>query len=229
MHPDLPNQSVDESLPRDETDPAVEQSGYYTAAKQSSSRAMRKPGGDSNGEMGSTASLRASGSLVMPERISQFTADDVTQIRPEASSSGPTTGKPMSRKVYLRLDYEGGEPCRSSYRENLDPKDPAPAHVFPSNKTRTALYTPCDLFPRAFFLQFTKLANVYWGVAALLQFYRPIRTGNPAVILFFLLFVVLIGVAKEWASDSKRQRADRAVNNARFKRVSRMAKPAEQV
>ena len=135
----------------------------------------------------------------------------------------------MSRKVYLRLDYEGGEPCRSSYRENLDPKDPAPAHVFPSNKTRTALYTPCDLFPRAFFLQFTKLANVYWGVAALLQFYRPIRTGNPAVILFFLLFVVLIGVAKEWASDSKRQRADRAVNNARFKRVSRMAKPAEQV
>ena len=70
VHPDLPNQSVDGNLPRDDTDPAVEQSGFHTAAKQSSSQAMRKPGGDSNGEMGSTASLRASGSLVMPERIS---------------------------------------------------------------------------------------------------------------------------------------------------------------
>ena len=89
------------------------------------------------------------------------------------------------------------------------------------------MYSPCDFFPRAFFLQFTKLANVYWGIAALLQFYKPIRTTNPAVILVFLLAVVLIGVAKEWASDSKRQRADRAVNQALFKRVSRVAKPAE--
>ena len=53
-------------------------------------------------------------------------------------------------------------------------------------------------------LQFTKLANVYWGLGVFLQSYKPIRTANPFLVLFFLLFVVLVGVWKEWWSDSKR-------------------------
>lgn len=110
----------------------------------------------------------------------------------------------ISRRVYLSLAYDVVESCQRSYREDVDPREGVPAHVFPSNKTRTALYTRYDLFPRALFLQFTKLANAYWAVAALLQFYKQVTSGNPLFTIFFLLIVVLIGVAKEWASDSKR-------------------------
>ena len=97
-------------------------------------------------------------------------------------------------------------------------------HAFPSNMTRTALYTRFNLFPRAFFLQFTKLANVYWAICSVLQFYKPIQTANPYLVLFFLLFVVCIGVLKEWASDSKRQRADREVNNREYIRATALKK-----
>ena len=69
-------------------------------------------------------------------------------------------------------------------------------------------------------LQFTKLANVYWGLCALLQFYPAIRTANPVLVLFFVLVVVMIGVLKEWASDIKRQRADTVVNNSVYSRVT---------
>ena len=53
-------------------------------------------------------------------------------------------------------------------------------------------------------LQFRKIANVYWGLCAILQFYKPIRTANPILVLFFSLIVILVGVFKEWWSDSKR-------------------------
>ena len=39
---------------------------------------------------------------------------------------------------------------------------------FPSNKIRTALYTRLSIFPVAFMLQFTKVANIYWGLCAIL-------------------------------------------------------------
>ena len=68
-------------------------------------------------------------------------------------------------------------------------------------------------------LQFTKLANVYWGLGVFLQSYKPIRTANPFLVLFFLLFVVLVGVWKEWWSDSKRQKADRLVNRKKYQKI----------
>ena len=102
----------------------------------------------------------------------------------------------------MRLDDT--EVVVKSFRKNIQVTDKVDPHVFPSNLTRTALYTRLNLFPRAFFLQFTKLANLYWAICACLQFYKPIRTASPVIVLFFLLFVVCIGVLKEWASDSKR-------------------------
>ena len=90
-------------------------------------------------------------------------------------------------------------------------KDDIPQYA--SNKIRTAMYTRFNFFPKSFMLQFTKLANVYWGICVILQFYEPIRTASPILVLFFLLFVVNVGVFKEWWSDVKRQRADNLVNN----------------
>ena len=66
------------------------------------------------------------------------------------------------------------------------------------------------------------MANVYWGLGVFLQSYKPIRTANPFLVLFFLLFVVLVGVFKEWWSDSKRQKADRLVNRKSFQKVVSM-------
>ena len=66
------------------------------------------------------------------------------------------------------------------------------------------------------------MANVYWGLGVFLQSYKPIRTANPFLVLFFLLFVVLVGVFKEWWSDSKRQKADRLVNRKSFQKIVSM-------
>ena len=126
--------------------------------------------------------------------------------------------KVYEREIFVRLDDT--EVVVKSFRKHIQVIDKVDPHVFPSNLTRTALYTRLNLFPRAFFLQFTKLANLYWAICACLQFYKPIRTASPVIVLFFLLFVVCIGVLKEWASDSKRQQADREVNNRVYRRVT---------
>jgi magnesium-transporting ATPase (P-type) len=84
------------------------------------------------------------------------------------------------------------------------------------------MYTRVSFFPVAFMRQFNKIGNVYWGLCVLLQFYKPIRTSNPIIVLLFVLFVVLVGVWKEWQSDSKRQQADRQVNCKCFMRVTKM-------
>ena len=66
------------------------------------------------------------------------------------------------------------------------------------------MYTPVSFFPVAFCRQFNKLGNIYWGICVLLQLYKPIRTTNPIIVLIFVLVVILVGVWKEWQSDSKR-------------------------
>ena len=89
-----------------------------------------------------------------------------------------------------------------------------------SNKIRTAMYTRFTFLPVSFMLQFTKLGNAYWALSVLLQFYKPIQTANPFMVLLIIMVVVFVGVWKEWWSDSKRQKADRQVNNKKFQRVS---------
>jgi len=123
------------------------------------------------------------------------------------------------RQVFPNLTgYEKSTSLRSSTTDNSSQN----MQVFASNKTRTSLYTKWDLFPKAFALQFTKLANVYWAISSCLQFYKPIQTANPILVVFFVLVVVLIGVFKELNSDIKRQRADNQVNNSLFQKVTEM-------
>ena len=67
---------------------------------------------------------------------------------------------------FIKLDDNEKE--HKSYRMKVLSGEKLDIHVFPSNITRSALYTRFDLFPKAFFLQFTKLANVYWAICACL-------------------------------------------------------------
>ena len=96
------------------------------------------------------------------------------------------------------------------------------ARKYASNKIRTALYTRLSLYPVAFMLQFTRVANVYWGIATMLQFYKVIRTAEPLFSLFFLSVVIHVGIFKEWMSDSKRQKADRLVNKKGYSKVVKL-------
>ena len=87
-------------------------------------------------------------------------SDDAQTIIEEQPS------KLYQRKVYIKLNDNEEE--HKSYRMNVQVGEKLDIHVFPSNITRSALYTRFDLFPKAFFLQFTKLANVYWAICACL-------------------------------------------------------------
>ena len=66
------------------------------------------------------------------------------------------------------------------------------------------MYTRLNFYPKSLMLQFTKLANVYWGICTLLLFYEPIRVANPGFVFFFLSIVIHVGIFKEWMSDVKR-------------------------
>ena len=108
----------------------------------------------------------------------------------------------ISETDKIELDVEYDRQVKPIFTENYGVTDDITK--FPSNKIRTALYTQLSIFPVAFMLQFTKVANIYWGICAILQFYKPIQTANPIFVIATLLVVVLVGVFKEFWADSKR-------------------------
>ena len=136
-----------------------------------------------------------------------------------------SVGKLELDPIKCEIDYERQVFPSSLENKNIvvsDGNQEKARPVFASNKIRTAMYTRLNFYPKSLMLQFTKLANVYWGICTLLLFYEPIRVANPGFVFFFLSIVIHVGIFKEWMSDVKRQKADSLVNNKIYQRVTEL-------
>lgn len=82
-----------------------------------------------------------------------------------------------------------------------------------SNEWRTSRYTLLTFLPKNLIEQFSRLANFYFLILALLQIFLPFSPVGPATSLLPLIFVVLASSVKVAYEDYLRHQVDKEVNN----------------
>ena len=90
-----------------------------------------------------------------------------------------------------------------------------PERSFPNNKVTTSQYTCLNFLPKQLFIQFSKVANLYFLILVFLQIIpgmAPSETG-AVMTLLPLLFVVGVSMTKDFFEDRKRAKQDEAENN----------------
>ena len=85
--------------------------------------------------------------------------------------------------------------------------------AFITNKISTTKYSLLSYLPHTLLLQFTKYANCFYLVSAILQSIPSISTNDPLATVIPLAYVIILGIIKEGLADWKRYKSDREVNN----------------
>lgn len=106
---------------------------------------------------------------------------------------------PDGRRILLRL---GEEPL-------LDERTGRP---YISNRIRTSRYTIWNFVPRQLIYQFSRLANMYFLIIAILQMIPGFSTTGRFTTLIPLLIFVALTIAKEGYDDWRRYTLDKAEN-----------------
>ena len=83
---------------------------------------------------------------------------------------------------------------------------------YPSNKINTTRYTWYNFVPITFFLQFTKVINVFYLFNMILQAIPEVSTNDWYYTAVPLAGMVSLGMAKEFIADYKRYKMDKESN-----------------
>ena len=83
---------------------------------------------------------------------------------------------------------------------------------YPSNRIETTRYTWDNFLPITFFLQFTKVINVFYLFNMILQAIPSVSTNGWQYTFVPLLGMVSLGMAKEFVADYKRYKMDKESN-----------------
>ncbi|KAI8447975.1 putative aminophspholipid translocase, partial [Phakopsora pachyrhizi] len=84
--------------------------------------------------------------------------------------------------------------------------------IFPSNQIRTAKYSLLSFIPKNLFEQFRRVANVFFLVLVILQFFPKFSQTSPFLSALPLFFVLAITACKDGYEDIRRHQADRKTN-----------------
>ncbi|KAB8239449.1 aminophospholipid-translocating P4-type ATPase DNF3 [Aspergillus alliaceus] len=121
------------------------------------------------------------------------------------------------RKTILRI--KDIPPSKDGRHIDLDPTrtedlvDERTGKPYCGNWIRSSRYSLWSFFPRQLFAQFTKLANFYFLVVAILQMIPGLSTTGSFTTLVPLLIFVGISMGKEGFDDWRRYRLDKEENN----------------
>lgn len=72
-------------------------------------------------------------------------------------------------------------------------------------------------------IQFSRIANCFYLVNAILQSIPSITTNDPLATIIPLAYVVLLGIIKEFIADYKRYQSDQSENRYPAQRVRLVA------
>lgn len=86
-------------------------------------------------------------------------------------------------------------------------------YEFTGNKITTSKYTVINFLPKNLFIQFHRVAYIYFLVIAALNQLPPLAVFGRTVSLFPLLFVLTVTAIKDGYEDWRRHRSDRNENN----------------
>ncbi|XP_018625437.1 phospholipid-transporting ATPase 1-like isoform X1 [Nicotiana tomentosiformis] len=94
-----------------------------------------------------------------------------------------------------------------------DPKKTNDKFDFCGNEIRTSKYTVITFLPKNLFIQFHRVAYLYFLAIAALNQLPPLAVFGRTVSLFPLLFVLSVTAIKDGYEDWRRHRSDRNENN----------------
>lgn len=94
-----------------------------------------------------------------------------------------------------------------------DPRKTNENYEFSDNEIRTSRYTIITFLPKNLFIQFHRVAYLYFLAIAALNQLPPLAVFGRTVSLFPLLFVLSVTAVKDGYEDWRRHRSDRKENN----------------
>ncbi|XP_039071017.1 phospholipid-transporting ATPase 1-like isoform X2 [Hibiscus syriacus] len=94
-----------------------------------------------------------------------------------------------------------------------DPRRTNDKYEFTGNEIRTSKYTLVTFLPKNLFIQFHRVAYLYFLAIAALNQLPPLAVFGRTVSLFPLLFVLCVTAIKDGYEDWRRHRSDRNENN----------------
>ncbi|KAL6139021.1 hypothetical protein ACLB2K_064299 [Fragaria x ananassa] len=94
-----------------------------------------------------------------------------------------------------------------------DPKRTNDENEFTGNEIRTSQYTLITFLPKNVFIQFHRVAYLYFLVIAVLNQLPPLAVFGRTASLFPLLFVLCVTAIKDGYEDWRRHRSDNYENN----------------
>ncbi|WFD34996.1 P-type phospholipid transporter [Malassezia cuniculi] len=111
---------------------------------------------------------------------------------------------PAARHIYVNMELP-----EEAYDHKGRTKQ---AWVFSTNQVISAKYTAYNFVFKNLLEQFRRVANLFFLVLVILQFFPEFTTISPGVAMLPLLFVLAITMLKDGYEDIKRHQSDRAVN-----------------
>lgn len=88
------------------------------------------------------------------------------------------------------------------------------SNKFPGNYLSTTKYNLLSFLPLSLFLQFRRVANIYFLITAILQSIPLISPLHPFSAIAPLVFVLSVSILREGVEDYLRYRSDKEVNSA---------------
>lgn len=131
-------------------------------------------------------------------------------VPPEAFTTGPKVTLPGFSRA---IKNDKGEVVRKEPRGLGTRVVPAPGWTFVSNQVLTSKYNLITFIPRNLLEQFRRVANIFFLVLVILQFFPRFTTVSPGLSALPLIVVIFITAVKDGYEDLKRHQSDRAINN----------------
>ncbi|GAB2300782.1 hypothetical protein Dimus_034818 [Dionaea muscipula] len=136
-----------------------------------------------------------------PSRVQEKLQERVSKSQGLPHKSGQLDDNILSREHNPRVIYID------------DPKRTNDKYEFASNEIRTSKYTLITFLPKNLFIQFHRVAYLYFLAIAALNQLPPLAVFGRTVSLFPLLFVLSVTAVKDGYEDWRRHRSDRKENN----------------
>lgn len=148
---------------------------------------------------GTAERLRSSASYVW-HKLKQIDLNPETAFRRKRPP-------PASRRIMINMDLpKEAYDTRGRIRRQW---------LFATNQVITAKYTVYNFVFKNLLEQFRRVANIFFLVLVILQFFPEFTTISPGLAMLPLLIVLFITMVKDGYEDVKRHQSDRAVNRQR--------------
>lgn len=130
-------------------------------------------------------------------------------------SANPLVREKLSKSRHKSAHFEDSFSCEENSRLIYinDPVKTNDQYEFTGNEIRTSKYTVITFLPKNLFIQFHRVAYLYFLAIAALNQLPPLAVFGRTVSLFPLLFVLFVTAIKDGYEDWRRHRSDRKENN----------------